>query len=86
MKKVILYTTRHCPHCVRAKSLLTSKKVNFKEVDLTDDDKTRNALEKKTGWMTVPMIFIGEEFIGGADDLYALEAEGKLDQKIKSDS
>ena len=77
-KPVTIYTTRACPHCVRAKALLKRKGINFREVDLTDNETERAEMEKKTGWMTVPMIFFGEEFIGGADELYELERTGKL--------
>lgn len=83
-KSVTLYSTRRCPHCVRAKSLLENKGISFKEIDLTDDEKTREDLTEKTGWMTVPMIFIGEEFIGGAEELYELESSGELDAKLMS--
>ena len=82
-KKVIVYTTQYCPYCTRAKNLLQSKNIPFQEVDLTNDDKKREELENKTGHMTVPMIFIGDEFIGGSDDLHALEASGQLDKKVK---
>ena len=81
-KKVIVYSTRHCPHCIRAKSLLERKNVAFEEVDLTDDDAKRKELEDKTGWMTVPVIYIGDEFIGGANELYELESSGELDSKL----
>ncbi len=81
-QNVTLYTTRTCPHCRRAKRLLQSKKAAFQEIDLTDDSGKREKLEKQTGWMTVPVIFIGEEFIGGADDLFKLEESGKLDAKL----
>ena len=84
LKRVTIYTTTYCPHCARAKHLLQEKKILFEEVDLTNDRRKREELEKKTGWMSVPMIFIGEEFIGGADDLYALEESGKLDSKLKA--
>ena len=83
MQKVTLYTTDHCPHCTRAKNLLKRKNIPFKEINLTDNAALRDELEEKTGWMTVPMIFIGETFIGGADDLYALEASGELDKKLE---
>ena len=83
MKKVIVYTTHHCPYCKRAKDLLTRKQIPFQEVDLTHDNERRRQLEAKTGWMSVPMIFIGDEFIGGFDDLYALEDSGKLDEKFQ---
>lgn len=81
-KKVIVYTTQYCPYCTRAKDLLTRKGVAFEEIDVTEDQKTRNTLEEKTGCMTVPLIFIGDEFIGGSDDLYALERKGELDKKL----
>ena len=82
-KPVTIYTTAYCPYCTRAKQLLSRKGVIFKEIDLTEDEKIRADLEAKTGWMTVPMIFIGDEFIGGADDLARLEATGELDQKLQ---
>lgn len=82
-KSVTVYTTQYCPHCTRAKNLLKRKNIAFKEVDVTDDAATREKIEKQTGWMTVPMIFIGDEFIGGADALQELENSGKLDGKVK---
>lgn len=81
-KKVIIYTANYCPHCTRAKNLLKQKGVAFRETDVTEDDEKRNDLIKKTGWQTVPAIFIGDEFIGGADELYALEESGQLDAKL----
>ena len=82
-KKVTVYTTSYCPYCNRAKDILKRAGITFQEVDLTNDDKLRAELEKKTeGWQTVPMIFIGDEFIGGCDDLAAL-GEAKLKAKVK---
>lgn len=83
MKKVTVYTTDYCPYCSRAKRLLQSKNIIFSEVDLTRDEALREKLEEQTGWMTVPMIFIGDEFIGGYDNLAELEAEGLLDEKLR---
>ena len=82
VKTITIYTTQSCPHCKRTKDLLKRKKVSFKEVDLTNDEAARNKIEKQTGWMTVPMIFIGDEFIGGAADLFALENSGELERKL----
>jgi len=84
MKDVIVYTTNYCPYCTRAKNLLKKKGIVFQEIDLTDNDAKREELTEKTGCMTVPMIFIGGEFIGGSDDLHALDAAGELDKKVKS--
>ena len=78
MKEIKIYTTNYCPYCQRAKAFFASKKWPYQEIDLTDNQSLREELQKKTGWMTVPMIFIGDEFIGGCDDLMALDKEGKL--------
>jgi len=82
MKPVKVYSTSHCPYCMRAKQLLKNKNIPFQEIDLSHDEETRGKIQDETGWMTVPMIFIGEEFIGGFDDLSALERSGELDKKI----
>ena len=80
MKQVTIYTTPICPYCVRAKSLLGKKGVAYEEVDVLMDTKARDQmLEKSGGARTVPQIFIGDAHIGGSDELYALEREGKLD-------
>ena len=83
MNQVTVYTTNYCPYCTRAKNLLKKKNIPFQEVDLSDNDAKREELTEKTGCMTVPMIFIGDEFIGGSDDLHALDAAGELDKKVK---
>jgi len=64
-KPVKVYTTQFCPHCTRAKRLLENKGAAYEEIDLTSDDAKRDEMQEKTGWMSVPMIFIGNEFIGG---------------------
>ena len=83
-KKVTVYSTEYCPYCARAKNLLKSKGIAFEEIDLTHDSEKRNTVQEKTGWMTVPMIFIGDEFVGGSDDLHALDAKGELVKKVNS--
>jgi glutaredoxin 3 len=80
-----IYTTTYCPYCVKAKKLLSAKGVSFDEIDVTDDAKGREQLVIKAGGrQTVPQIFIGNVHIGGCDDLYALEAAGKLDALLNT--
>ena len=80
MKPVRIYTTPICPYCVRAKSLLHKKGVEVEEVDVFMDMGARKEMENKTGGArSVPQIFIGDTHVGGCDELYALEKEGKLD-------
>lgn len=80
--EVKLYTWNNCPYCVRAKSLLTSKGVSFEEINLDGKDAEFQALKERTGWKTVPQIFIGEKMIGGYTDLAALDASGELDKML----
>ena len=80
MAKVEVYSTSYCPYCMRAKALLTSKGVEFEEIDVTDDPELRAQMVKLAGGRrTVPEIFINGEIIGGCDELYELEISGKLD-------
>jgi glutaredoxin 3 len=80
MKSVTIYTTPICPYCVRAKSLLGKKGVTYDEVDVMMDQTARDEmLAKSGGARTVPQIFIGDTHVGGCDDLYALDRDGKLD-------
>lgn len=80
---VIIYTTPICPYCVRAKHLLTKKGVPFREIDVSHDAAMRAHLVETTGQRTVPQIFIGGEPIGGCDDMYALDRQGKLDALLQ---
>jgi glutaredoxin 3 len=82
MKAVEIYTKESCPFCVRAKQLLTQKGVAFVEHNLEGKPDELEALKKKTGWRTVPQIFIGGELIGGFSELSALEFSGKLDERL----
>jgi glutaredoxin 3 len=84
MKSVKIYTTPYCPYCVRAKRLLAGKGVAFEEIDVANDDQARLDLAERTGRRTVPQIFIGEQHVGGSDDLHALEQDGKLDALLLS--
>lgn len=82
---VEIYTTTHCPYCIRAKKLLTDKEVAFHEISLDLHPERRAEMEKRSGRYTVPQIFIGHYHVGGCDDLYALEEEDKLDALLSGE-
>ena len=82
MKPVRVYTTLICPYCVRAKHLLRERGIAFEEIDVTRDQEARMWLVEKTGRRTVPQIFIGEEPIGGFDELRELDRSGELAKKL----
>ncbi len=82
---LIVYSSDRCPYCVKAKTLFERKGVSFEEINVTDDDKARQALVEKSGGLrTVPQIFINDAHIGGCDDLYALDNKGELDPLLQS--
>jgi len=83
MAKVVMYSTEVCPYCVRAEQLLQRKGVREIEkirVDLQPE--LRLAMMEKTGRRTVPQIYIGDEYVGGYDDLASLDNAGKLDKLL----
>ena len=72
-EKVFIYSTRFCPFCLRAKSLLTSKGVEYTDIAVDRDMEKRKEMMKKSKQFTVPQIWIGDKHVGGCDELYALE-------------
>ncbi len=85
MKKVTMYTTSYCPYCVRAKALLDSLGIPYQEINVEHDEALRDSLIEKYQWQTVPIIVIGNECIGGSDDLHRLHAEGKLQTLLQNE-
>ena len=82
MSNVVVYTTRVCPYCIRAKALLKKKGVAFSEIDVSNDADRRSWLVSTTGQQTVPQIFINDHPIGGFDDMAALDRRGELDRLL----
>ncbi len=80
MKKVTMYYKQTCPYCVRADKLLRERGVTDMEKISVDTNREQRAamIERSGGRTTVPQIFIGDEHIGGCDDLMALDRAGKL--------
>jgi glutaredoxin 3 len=82
---ITIYTTTICPYCVRAKSLLKAKGAEYTEIDVSNNQALREEMTKKAGGRrTVPQIFISDHHVGGCDDLYALDRDGKLDAMLEA--
>ncbi len=75
-----MYTTRWCGYCVRAKTLLESRGLEFEEISLDDDAGFRQQLLELTGGWTVPQILIDGNAIGGYTELWQLDRTGGLDK------
>ncbi len=86
MASVEIYTRQYCSYCHFAKELLSRKGVAFREIDITGNQQVRQEMiERSQGNTTLPQIFIGSTYVGGCDELYALEDKGKLDLLLKQD-
>ncbi len=83
MPTVILYTTAHCPYCVRARHLLDKKGVEYTDIRIDDQPNLRPEMEQKAGGQTsVPQIFIDDFHVGGFDDMAELDIDGELDERL----
>lgn len=79
MVPVTIYTREGCGYCVRAKALLNRKGAAFTEIDAGSDPALKAEMVQRSGRTTFPQIFLGTTHVGGCDDLYALDDEGRLD-------
>jgi glutaredoxin 3 len=80
---IVVYVTGWCPYCQRARALLAKKGLEFREIDVEEDGKLREEMIARSGRRTVPQIFIGDVYVGGCDDLLALDGSGELDRLIQ---
>lgn len=83
MASITIYTTGLCPYCNMAKRLLEQKGARFDEIDVSGRPELRAEMTRKAGGRsTVPQIWIGEIHVGGCDDLYELDHDGRLDAML----
>lgn len=76
---VVMYTTMFCPYCVQARMLLDSKGIDFEDIGVDGNPELHGEMMEKSGRSTVPQIWIGDQHIGGCEQLYQLERKGELD-------
>ena len=73
-----LYTSNWCSYCVAAKRFFEEHKIKYQEINIEDENISRQDLLKLSGGYTVPQIFINNQFIGGYDDLIKLHQDNQL--------
>ena len=81
--KVVMYVTGWCGYCARARALLEAKGAAIEEIDVEAVPGARSEMFSRSGRSTVPQIFIGDDHVGGCDDLLALDEDGRLDSLLK---
>mgnify|MGYP001085857954 CR=1 FL=1 len=83
MPTVTLYTTAHCPYCIRARNLLDKKGVEYNDIRIDEKPEMREEMERLSNGVTsVPQIFIDDFHVGGFDDLAELDMDGELDKRL----
>jgi glutaredoxin 3 len=82
MARIRVYSTRWCGYCVRAKTLLESRGIEYEEISLDNDPAFRQKLFDLTGGWTVPQILIDGRPIGGYTELWRLDRDGRLDDEL----
>ena len=80
---VTVYTTTFCGPCLRVKTLLERQGIPFTEVNAEDHPGLREKLLEKSGRRTLPQVYVGERFVGGADEIMALHQRGELLQRLQ---
>ncbi len=79
---ILIYTKQWCPYCAKAKALLRAKDLEWRELDVTFDERLQQEMVERSGRRSVPEIFLGGELVGGYDDLARLNATGELDRRL----
>ena len=81
-QSIVMYTTRFCPYCIRARGLLESKGWDYEDIPVDADEGLRSEMIEKSGQQTVPQIWIGDQHVGGCDELFRLEGGNKLERMV----
>ena len=82
MMRITMYTTRWCGYCVRAKALLDSKGIAYEEIHLDEDPDFRRKLQELTRGYTLPQILVDGSPIGGYTELWRLDRDGRLAERL----
>ena len=84
--RVRIYTRRWCLYCLAAKRLLRRHQLPFEEIPVDRDPELRAQVAASAGgWPTVPMIFVGDRFLGGYRELRAARRHGPFEPLLAAD-
>jgi glutaredoxin 3 len=85
MPEVTVYTGSFCGSCLQATSLLERRGIAYSEVSVEDHPGLLEKLLERSGRRTLPQVYVGERYVGGADELRALDASGELVKLIQTE-
>ena len=84
MNKITVYTTEPCGYCRQAKALLSKRGLSYDEINLAMNADGRAELAQRTGMMTFPQVIIGDQLVGGFDELLVADRSGLLSELVAS--
>ena len=68
MAKVIVYSTKTCPWCVKVKEFLKENKIEFEDIDVSKDREKAQEMIQKSGQMGVPVVDVDGKIIIGFNE------------------
>jgi len=85
MPEVTVYSGSFCGFCQQVTSLLERRGIRYTEVSVEDHPGLREKLLARSGRRTLPQVYIGERYVGGADEIRALDASGELTTMVQKE-
>ncbi|WP_249009474.1 glutaredoxin domain-containing protein [Conexibacter sp. DBS9H8] len=82
MAEVTVYSTTMCPFCEGAKALLKKRGVSFNEIMMSRSTEDRDKLVALTGGWSFPQVVVGDNVVGGFEELRAVDRAGKLSELL----
>lgn len=73
-----------CGFSARACSILQDLGVNFKDVNVLEDEEIRNGIKVYGNWPTIPQLYINKKLVGGSDIMMEMYQSGELQDLMKS--
>jgi len=79
--------TKETPQCGFSNAVvntLSVMNVDFKDVNVLEDDNLREGIKTFTDWPTIPQLYVKGEFVGGCDIIQDMHKSGELSEVLKS--
>ena len=72
-----------CGFSARATSILQDLGVNFKDVNILEDEELRQGIKEYGNWPTIPQLYVNKQLVGGSDIMMEMYQSGELQELLK---
>ena len=73
-----------CGFSMTVSNILKNLNVNFKGINILEDDDIRNGIKEYSDWPTIPQLYIKGEFVGGCDIVKEIFENGELKKLLET--